>query len=226
MARNLETMYDLSDPLGIEEAAEIRPGSTLLIVGPSMAGKDDLAWDVLAQGLDGKEGALPITTDGRAVDAVADLDSRAQQFDGNKVTAIDCRADSGKAESTLDSGAFVYSVGAPDDITAIGIGVTKCFDRLHDAGAESGRLGFTSLSTMVTYSDRQTVFKFCHVLSQRLDSAGFLGVFTMDSGAHDEQTMQVIKQAFDGIIELRERDGVREGRLGGLQPEPTEWQQV
>lgn len=219
-------MYDLSDPLGIDAATDIRPGANILIVGPSMTGKDHLAWQVLAQGLERDEGAVPITTDGNAADVVSELDSKTESFDGHRVTAIDCRANSGREETELDTGPFVYSVGSPDDITGIGIGVTKCFDRLHDAGADGGRLCLTSLSTMVAYSDRQTVFKFCHVLSQRLDSAGFLGVFTMDSGAHDEQTRQVIKQAFDGIVELRERNGVREGRLGGLQPEPTDWQQL
>ncbi len=34
---------------------------------------------------------------------------------------------------------------------------------------------------------KKTVFKFCHVLSSRLDSAGYIGVFTIDSGAHDDR---------------------------------------
>jgi rhamnogalacturonyl hydrolase YesR len=67
------------------------------------------------------------------------------------------------------------------------------------------------------------VFKFCHVLSARLDSAGFLGLFTIDSGAHDERTMQVVKQAFDGLVEVREEGGTRQARVRGLEPEPSAW---
>jgi len=38
--------------------------------------------------------------------------------------------------------------------------------------------------------------------------------------------MQVIKQAFDGQIELRERDGVREARVRGLGADTTDWVSV
>jgi archaellum biogenesis ATPase FlaH len=76
---------------------------------------------------------------------------------------------------------------------------------------------------MLTYTDRKTVFKFCHVLSSRLDAAGYLGVFTIDTGAHDEQTIQVIKQAFDGLVELRQSDAGREARVVGIADSPTAW---
>jgi hypothetical protein len=79
---------------------------------------------------------------------------------------------------------------------------------------------------MITYTDKKTVFKFCHVLSSRLDSASYLGLFAIDSTAHDEQTLQVIKQAFDGLLELRNSEGSREARLLGIEPTPSEWVEV
>ena len=118
---------------------------------------------------------------------------------------------------------YVHHVGSPSDLTGMGIGITESFERLHDAGIDQGRLGLSSLSTMLTYSDKETVFKFCHVLSSRLDAAGFLGFFTIDSSAHDDQTLQVIKQAFDGLVEIREVERGREARVRGLQPGPSEW---
>jgi hypothetical protein len=108
-------------------------------------------------------------------------------------------------------------------MTGIGIAVTSCLDRLADAGFDRGRLGLANLSTMITYTDQKRVFKFCHVLSSRLDSAEFLGVFTIDSSAHDQQTLQVIKQTFDGVIEIEERDGTRRARVLGVEPDPSEW---
>ncbi len=41
----------------------------------------------------------------------------------------------------------------------------------------------------------------------RIQSADALGVYVIDSTAHDTQTMNTLKQLFDGIIEIEESDG-------------------
>ncbi|MEF8812963.1 MAG: ATPase domain-containing protein [Halovenus sp.] len=221
--RTDDSMYRLSDILDIEEASAIPAGSSILVSGPAMTGKDSFVLDILADGTRKEEGVVVMSTDTDAEKLVEAIQSRDPDVPGHRIAAMDCRSESGREETELDNGAFVHRVASPSDLTGIGIGVTKCFDRLHAAGIDRGRLALMSLSTMITYSDKETVFKFCHVLSSRLDAAEFLGLFTIDSTAHDEQTLQVIKQAVDGLIELRERDGVREARLGGLQPEPSDW---
>jgi KaiC/GvpD/RAD55 family RecA-like ATPase len=224
MPKNTDhSMYDLSAVLDVDAVSSISPGSSILVSGPAMTGKEDLLYETLADGARHGEGTVAVTTGGRADDAIEDIQSRTPDLDSDTVCAIDCRADSDRQELERDDGSYVHSVAAPSDMTGIGIGITKCFDRLHDAGVDHGRLGLTNLSTMVTYSDQQTVFKFCHVLSSRLDSAEFLGLFTIDSSAHDDQTLQVIKQAFDGLIEIREREGTREARAMGIEPQPSDW---
>lgn len=216
-------MYDISGVIDVEEASSVRPGSSILVAGPAMTGKQDLLFEILATGVRDGEGAVAVTTGSRAEVVIDDITSRAPGVDGHQFGVIDCRSESGREEEELDSGAYVQRVSSPGDMTGIGIGITKCFDRLHDVGIDEGRIALASLSTMLTYSDQQTVFKFCHVLSSRIDAADFLGAFTIDSSAHEEQTLQVIKQAFDGVIEIRESDGVREARIMGLQPSPSEW---
>jgi len=221
--RTNHRMYDLSAVLDVAAVSSIRPGSSILVSGPAMTGKEDLLYEAMADGTRNGEGAVAVTTGERAEDAIEDIQARASDMDSHALCAIDCRADSDREGIERDDGAYVHRVAAPSDMTGIGIGIMKCFDRLRDAGVDDGRLGLTNLSTMVTYSDKQTVFKFCHVLSSRLDSAAFLGLFTIDSSAHDNQTLQVIKQAFDGLIEIRERDGTREARAMGIEPQPSDW---
>jgi len=216
-------MYDLSEIIGVDAASSIRPGSSILVSGPAMTGKEELLFESLAAGAQNGEGAVAVTTGSRAEDVIDEIRARAADPDNYRLCAIDCRTDSDREGFERDDGAYVSRVDAPADMTGIGISITECFDRLHDAGVDEGRLGLTNLSTMITYTDKQTVFKFCHVLSSRLDSASYLGLFTIDSTAHDEQTLQVIKQAFDGLVELRERDGIREARVLGIQPAPSEW---
>jgi len=216
-------MYDFADVIDVEATSSVEPGSSVLISGPAMTGKEALLLDILADGIRDGEGAVGVTTGDRATDWIDAIKSRAPEVQGHQLGVIDCRAESNRESETLDSGAYVHHVGSPSDLTGMGIGITESFDRLHDAGLDEGRLGLASLSTMLTYSDRQTVFKFCHVLSSRLDSAGFLGFFTIDSSAHDDQTLQVIKQAFDGLVEIRETEGTRQARVRGLRPDPSEW---
>ncbi|GAA0201828.1 hypothetical protein GCM10009000_015020 [Halobacterium noricense] len=71
----------------------------------------------------------------------------------------------------------------------------------------ANRIAFDSLSTLLMYSNLQTVFRFLHVFTGRVQSAEALGLFIVDSTAHDNQTMSTLRQLFDGEIEVREAEG-------------------
>jgi KaiC/GvpD/RAD55 family RecA-like ATPase len=219
-------VYDLSDVLDFEELEAVRPGSSVLISGPAMTGKQRLAYDILADGARDGDGAVVVTTSDKAADVAEDFRQAVPGLADSQLGVVDCRGEGGSDPQAVD-GVSVHQVSSPGDLTGIGIGITKALEGLHNAGRERGRLALISLSTMLTYTDKKTVFKFCHVLSSRLDAADYVGVFTIDSGAHDEQTLQVIKQAFDGMIEVRDADGGgREARVLGLAGEPTDWQTI
>ena len=222
-SKGAKSMYDLSAVLEFDALRSVRPGSSILISGPAMTGKEALAYEILADGMEQDDGAVVVTTSDGADDVVADFRDRVPGMADSQLGIIDCRGEGGSSGGAID-GAFVHQVSSPGDLTGIGIGITKALEGLHNSGRERGRLALISLSTMLTYTDKKTVFKFCHVLASRLDAADYIGVFTIDSGAHDQQTIQVIKQAFDGLIEVRDADGGgREGRVLGLAGEPTDW---
>ena len=69
-----------------------------------------------------------------------------------------------------------------------------------------------SLSTLRMYADLQAVFRFLHVFTGRIQSVDGLGVFAIDDSAHDDQTMNTLKQLFDGILTTQE-DGPVSVRL-------------
>jgi KaiC/GvpD/RAD55 family RecA-like ATPase len=217
-------MYDLSSVLEFDALREVRPGSSILLSGPAMTGKQRLAYDILADGARDGDGAVVVTTSDKAATVAEDFRDRVPELEGSQLGVVDCRGEGGTEQGVID-GVSVHQVSSPGDLTGIGIGITKALEGLHNAGRTRGRLALISLSTMLTYTDKKTVFKFCHVLSSRLDAADYIGVFTIDSGAHDQQTIQVIKQAFDGLIEVRDADSGREARVLGLANEPTNWKQ-
>jgi len=218
-----ENMYDLSTVLDFDSLSSVRPGTSLLIAGPAMSGKEALAMDVLKDGARDGEGAVVVTTNDRASAVVDEFQTDVPEMEDSQLGVVDCRGD---GNDDPQNGSYIHHVSSPGDLTGIGIGITKALDGLHKSGRDQGRLALVSLSTMLTYTDKKTVFKLCHILSSRLDSAGYVGVFTIDSGAHDDQTLQVIKQAFDGLVEFREGDGSREARVMGLSSQPTDWQEL
>ncbi|MFB6163403.1 MAG: RAD55 family ATPase [Halococcoides sp.] len=214
-------MYDLSPVIASDALSEVRPGSSLLVAGPAMTGKDDLVYDILADGSRRGEGAVIVSTGARAESVVDRYRDRVGDDDIG-LGVVDCVSDS---EESVE-GVITHSVNSPGDLTGIGIGITKALDGLQEREIDRGRLALTSLSTILTYTDRKKVFKFCHVLSSRLEAADYLGLFTIDTGAHEDQTIQVIKQAFDGMIEIREQNGRREARVRGLQAAPGDWTEI
>jgi KaiC/GvpD/RAD55 family RecA-like ATPase len=216
-------MYDLTSVLDFEALSAVRPGTSLLISGPAMTGKEALAFDILRDGLDDGEGAVVVTTNDPA-DAIAER-FRADHPDlaQGQLGIVDCRGDGDDGDV---DGVYTHHVSSPGDLTGMGIGFTEALETLHRGGRQRGRLALSSLSVMLTYTDKKAAFKFCHVMSSRLDTAEYIGAFTIDSGAHDDQTLQVIKQAFDGMIEIEEAEGGRRVRVLGMGGGPSDWQEL
>jgi len=63
-----------------------------------------------------------------------------------------------------------------------------------------------SLTTLLLYSNLQTVFRFLHVFTSRVESVDGLGLYTIESTAHDAQALSTLDQLFDATIDV-ETDG-------------------
>jgi len=218
-------MYDLESALPTDHEVTVPLGTSALITGPPMVGKSRLAMEVLMDGYRRGEGALAITTEQRAETVRDQFADGIENFEESRLGIVECR--SGEGGTTVTDTPLVKYVGSPADLTGIGIGVTECMSVLDAVGTEHNRMALTSLSTMLSYTDRETVFKFCHVLTARAEGVGYLGLFSLDANAHDSQTVNMIQRAFDIGIEIREADdGRRELRLVGLDDGATDWQPV
>jgi KaiC/GvpD/RAD55 family RecA-like ATPase len=196
-------MYDLADVL---PDAELDPGTNLLIAGPPLAGKRRIALDILANGTRQEQGAIVVTTKDSGDKILDEYEKRISEMEGVPVGVVDCVTKQRGVSNVDDSPQLKYA-SSPVDMTGIGIKLSEFLQEFYERrGLSQNRVLLHSVSTLLMYSDLQTVFRFLHVFTGRVQSANALGLYIIDSTAHDDQTMNTLKQLFDGVIEVDEDD--------------------
>ncbi|MDL5502955.1 MAG: recombinase RecA, partial [Candidatus Methanoperedens sp.] len=87
---------------------------------------------------------------------------------------------------------------SPVDLTGIGVKISQFFEEyFRKKSIQKTQLHINSLSTILMYSNIQTVFRFLHVFTGRIKAQGSLGIYILESGMHDEQAISTLKQLFD-----------------------------
>lgn len=188
-------MYELPNIDG----SSLGPGTNLLVSGSAMSGKQRFGLETLTTGSQGGDGAIVVSTKDtgpRILDRYAEIGDAE-----SPVGVIDCVTQQQGTEPTGDD--RILYAASPVDMTGIGINFSKLLESFYsDHGRRRNRILFSSLSTLLMYSDLQTVFRFLHVFTGRIQSANALGLYCLDSAAHDAQTMNTLKQLFDGQLTL------------------------
>ncbi len=192
-------MYDLGDVL---PDVSFDPGSNVLVSGPPLTGKRRIALEILAAGSKKGEGVIIVTTKD---DAEKMLSQYGEIVGGGEIPVgiVDCVTQQRGVESVDDP--RVKYASSPVDMTGIGINLSEYLEEFYESRAiERNRVLLHSVSTLLMYSNLETVFRFLHVFTGRVQSANALGVHVIDSTAHDEQTINTIKQLYDGLLMVEE----------------------
>ncbi|MCU4740044.1 recombinase RecA [Halobacteria archaeon AArc-m2/3/4] len=197
-------MYDLADVL---PDTEIDPGTNVLVAGPPLTGKRKIALDVLASGAQRGDGTIIVTTKDSADKVLSEFTGVVGDADDVSVGIVDCVTKQRGIGSVEDDPRIKYA-SSPVDMTGIGIKLSEFLQEFYEVrGLSQNRIMLHSVSTLLMYSNLQTVFRFLHVFTGRVQSADALGIYVIDSTAHDDQTMNTLKQLFDAIIEVEEGEG-------------------
>ncbi|PSQ47148.1 hypothetical protein BRD19_10430 [Halobacteriales archaeon SW_7_65_23] len=117
---------------------------------------------------------------------------------------IDCQTDT--LNSDTDGSVVTQNVDTPRNLTDIGIGFKDAFDEFERTDAERIRVGVLSLSVILTYVDRETVYRFCQTLTRAIQQDNAIGFFLLTATAHDEETINTLRRALDGAVEVRDGD--------------------
>jgi hypothetical protein len=87
---------------------------------------------------------------------------------------------------------------APGDLTGLGITVSE---RLTDWGEDGpSLLLFESLTVLLQYADLKRVFRFLHVVVNRVKATGSTAHYHLDPDAHDDQTIATLTSLFDAVV--------------------------
>lgn len=200
---------------------DLEPGTNVGIIGPTMTGKHDIATELLASRHKHGDGIICITTKNDARQFVSSLASHVPDLDEERVAIIDC---SGSESQEVIRG-FAEFVSSPGDLTGISIATAKLHKQLTAQQVDQVQYGVISVTSLLQYMDAGTVFKFLHVYSRRVNDTGAIGIYTLDSDAHNPTDVNTIRGLFDGVIEIRDTEaGDIEYRRRGFGKRPSAWQ--
>lgn len=216
---NLEVVHELGVPGLDSQIEELKEGSNLLVVGGTAASKDAIGGASISRGVERGDAVIRVSTRYTTDDLLeeySDLD-----YDPAKFGVVDSVSHTVGEES--QESATVMHTSSPSDVTGIGIKVSDLIERFQeDPEVEHTRLYMDSISTLLMYSELQTVFRFLHVLTGRVRSIGGLGLYTMDPDMHDERDYSTLVQLFDATVEIRDEDVLEARVTGGLDADWTE----
>ena len=197
-------MYELGPEF---QNASVDPGTNILVSGPPLSGIRRLGLEGLAHGANNGEGSIIITTRDSSDRVLADFRSLVDDPENVTLGIVDCVTQhQGRSASDTD---LVKYPSSPTDMTGIGIKFSEFVEEFYTTrNIKQNRIAIDSLSTLLMYSDLQTVFRFMHVLTSRIEDADAIGIHVIESTAHELQELNTLKQLFDGIVEVDEHEQV------------------
>jgi hypothetical protein len=94
-------------------------------------------------------------------------------------------------------------VSSPGDLTGLGMRISQ---QLSEWANENHQVvvDFDSLTTLLEYEDRRSVFEFMHVLKGRIEATDAVAHYHMDPTAHDAEEVNTFKSLMDAVVEVDE----------------------
>ena len=193
-------MHDLTDQLD----ASIDPATSLLVSSTCLAAAERFVTDALATGIESGAFGIAVTATTEA-DTVRDEVYDRTNAGESSLSIIDCvTRDRGACVNDTD---HITYVASPAELTQIGVALSETLEQLEHEGVGRSRVTLHSVSTLLAYADLETVFRFLHVFTRRVEHAGGVGLYTIDRTAHDDQSLRTLAPLFDATVRLTEDGG-------------------
>ena len=203
-----DTAYDLGPSVPTDGVRHVPAGTSLLIAGPPDMDKREVALEFLAAGQRRADGVIVVSVDLGARPLVAAYES-AGGTDDERLRIIDATG-----FGTGDD--RVATVDSPTDLASIGSAFGRQIEQYVTMSTDGLRVGHLSATAMLERTDRGAVYKFLRTITNRVDRGGYLGVSTINTATCNEQTVAMLADAFDALVELRPTQEGPEFRVSGL----------
>ncbi|WP_276258735.1 DUF7504 family protein [Haloglomus litoreum] len=198
MSRDDSTQRHPPDPVA-STLSGLGDASPVLVMAAAGAGSVDAVCRSLLAPTDGTEQALVLSlTDG--VDGC--LERLGDTAGLSTVHVITTRQ--GPSATTVTAGEtteiVTRRIDDPSDLPRLGIAASRTVTGADGEGRF--RVCIDSLTAMLQYADRGRVYRFVQVLQDRLAQADTVAHYHMNPAAHDEQTVETLRQLFDAVVEV------------------------
>ncbi|MFC3478945.1 RAD55 family ATPase [Halobacterium litoreum] len=207
--------YAVADRLPVDE---IPAGSNVLVAGPPLTGKRELALGLVDDGCERGDGGIVVGTR----DSTERIKARApnvwRAVEDGRGGIVDCVSRQ-RGDDVRDRDLVKY-VGSPGDVTDIGIRLGGLFQSLEDA-CDRARVNVSTISTMLMYADTRRVYRFLHVFSGHVERLDWLGFGVLDTS--NKEAFDVLAPLYDGMVQTRATDDGTEVRVVGLGQGRTDW---
>ena len=201
----------------------IKTGSNIMIIGPPMTGKGFILNYIMYHGAAINGNAVTtVTTHESAPHVLEWFKEQKLDLPLDRIGIIDCISKISGYEVTENENIKIAS--NPVDLTGIGVKISQLFEEFsRKKNIPTIQLHINSVSTILMYSNIQTVFRFLHVFTGRIKSIGGIGIYLLEGGMHDEKAIATLKQLFDAVIEIESKNDKNFIRVVGLSSKPTPW---
>ena len=210
--------YELPSVL---ETEGVGAGTSVLLAGPPGTGKRELLWEVLTSGRKG--GSVLVTM----TDPVDELGFEFERVgpDEPEVHAVDASGDLDRSavDGLSEPNGRVAGAEGPDDFTGIGLSLHSRLGELSPPNPNR-RVGIDGVAPLLDAVDWESVYKFLRTMGDRATAQGWVFVATLDTDAVETVDYNLVRQAFDTVLETRATDDGYAVRTAGDEAAWHEWQ--
>ena len=178
-----------------------------LLIGPPLSGKRIFLYEYLKNKLENNIGVIFVTTDKLPENIKKELIKENFFFgkysDRKMLMFIDCY--SNHIEEFLPDTDNIKRISSPIALNEISIALSN-IERDFVMNGLKHTVIFNSLSTLLMYSNPQTIARFLQVIIAKIEKSDGSSLFTIEQGMHDEKTIFTIEHLMKGVIKIKEEN--------------------
>ena len=111
------------------------------------------------------------------------------------------------ADADVDEAGVTVVSERPDDLTWIGVRATEHLSEWYERDDAPVILCFDSLSALLQYVPTETLYRFLHVLTGRVEDGDGVGFYHVDPTIHDESVINTVAQLCDTRLDCDPETG-------------------